>query len=131
MQIEIGDDDSGCLIAQLKLTHRNFARAVFSHSHTPAEGRMGNVHRVGTIHEWKSEIVPIPLLHGDHMDRDDPRIWAIIQSAVKEFEVDGWEASIKDAFNHHNHISTEDHMTYTVTNYKIGFDRWVPKKETA
>jgi len=133
VQIEISDKDSGCLIAQLKLTHHDFACAVFSHSHTPAEGRLGeNLDKVGMDFEHKEETVGIFLpasvttLNDTYQDHSN-----LIKKAVKPLEVDGWKARIKDAFNHRNYQFTDASKPdgSRISYFRIGFDRWVEVAE--
>lgn len=93
VEIEVMDAISGDMIAVLRLSDAEFGRALSQPSEISCEVKVYTEAHLGMKYESKYETIPWKPGRGTAESR---------RKAVEPFEIDGWEAQLKDLENHHN-----------------------------
>jgi len=124
--LEITDERSGLLFLSIDLSMEQFARLVASRgdiSGIPVTLR--GMDKIGMRHERKTIDIEFPTT--DELRWGDGYM-VEVRERVKEFEVDGWQASAYDLKGFNGHRLKRDTKA-GVERYSVGFDRWVPWSE--
>jgi len=110
--IQITDEISGTRFVQIKLDLKAFANAITGFAMQSCEFETNKLERIGTKREHKVEFVPRPKLQQEAKAAKKE-----LDIILSHLEVDGWEATRGDAYNHHRWSG--DEMV------SVGFIRYV------
>lgn len=100
IHINLIDERAGSQAVEIHIGLADFAKALTGMGHVDCDFDFNDSGVVGTCHEWKEELVPIP----DMLFRDDDKR---ISAILNPLEVDGWKARRSDLTNHHRQICKE------------------------
>jgi len=100
ISISIRDESSHCNAVEVEMDFASFAKALTGHGYQPCMMDFNNSGVVGKVHEYKTENVTFK---NPYFLREGPRLKAMMDKALKSFEVDGWEANRDDLLNSHRH----------------------------
>jgi hypothetical protein len=114
VEITVVDAEASVEAISVKVSIETFANALFGSGYQDCEFEFNDSGRVGTIHEHKEELVPIP----DYGNR--PEGWQ--KKALAPFEVDGWSARSGDITNGHLHVTQKGQ-----NHQRVAFFRNMPK----
>lgn len=117
-RIMINDDIAHCRILDLEMSFEAFGNAITGLGEQPAKVTMHPTDNIGKKHEHKRETIRFTAT--DSMWHKTDENIAVLKEALKPYEIDGWQARIKDAFNHHLYFRSGNTVTVTIV-----FDRWV------
>jgi hypothetical protein len=113
VEIWFRDADACCEFATFKISPKDFADAIMGLGYAPGTIEIRGLDVVGMKSENKVEAIPAEHPYGDK------KKLALLQAAVKEFEVDGWRARDSDL---------ENHYSYKRGCVHVAFFRHVPKE---
>jgi hypothetical protein len=105
MLMQIEDDTSGVLFAELEIPMEAFAFLVTGMYGIKADCELRGLENVGRIRESKAELVPVT----SALEQWDARKDAdLIAAALAPFEVNGWKGNESDLFNQNKRVHKDD-----------------------
>jgi hypothetical protein len=115
--IEIIDGVSGCHLVKVELSKAAFADALFGLGYVDAEMTYFEQCPVGQVREHKT----IEIETSEFSIKDAEQVAAL----VKPFEVDGWKASTREAFQNHHRVKGSDGKY----RHQVNFTRFLPRED--
>lgn len=110
IRLAIIDETSRVQFIEIEVSPEAFARAAFGHrGEVDCTFEMRALDRVGKFHENKTELLPWTktvnrnTINNFKGGRDDEEISPEIVKFLAKYEVDGWQASVRDVFNFHRY----------------------------
>lgn len=113
IEIQIEDSSSGIHFLSARIGYADFAKLLTGQGYMPCEFELRGIENVGKVTEIKTESVYVP--RGDYTSRQQRA-----ETAVAEFEENGWTGRVSNAMNQHNRISgNAEGEWYTVSYYRF------------